>query len=48
MRFIAGRNPMSRHLLHLGDNIFYGSHPKHKEMPDWMDLGLGLSEKEIR
>ncbi len=47
MRFMAGRNPLSRHLLHLGDNIFYGTHPKHREMPSWMELGLGHSEKQI-
>jgi len=38
MRFLAGRNPLSRHLLHLGDNIFYGAHPKHKALPDWIDM----------
>lgn len=44
MRFVAGRNPLARRLLHLGDNIFYGTHPKHKEMPAWMNLRLPLSE----
>lgn len=42
IRFLSTRNPINRHLLHLGDILFYGWGRKRRALPEWIDLGTSI------
>ena len=35
IRFLCTRNPISRHIALLMDDLFYSRQPRHDEMPEW-------------